>query len=67
MDTRISIADDTAFMRKTLADIFAGKGCSVIGKARNSKEAIRLYTELKPDIVIINVVMSGANSIETTR
>ncbi|MFA4915663.1 MAG: response regulator [Syntrophales bacterium] len=67
MGVRILIVDDAAFMRMMLTDIFVENGYEIIGKAKNSKEAIRLYTELKPDLVTMDVVMSGVDGIETTK
>ena len=61
------IVDDAAFMRMMLTDILVENGYEVVGEAKSGKEAIRLYTELKPGMVTMDVLMPGVNGIETTR
>lgn len=67
MKTGILIVDDAAFMRMMLTDILVENGYGVIGEAENGREAIRLYTELRPDLVTMDVVMHGVDGIKTTR
>lgn len=54
---RVLIADDSRFMRKILADILIKEGHQVAGEAANGKEAIELYSKLKPDIVTLDIIM----------
>ena len=67
MRTGILIVDDAAFMRMMLTDILVENGYEVVGEAKSGKEAIRLYAELRPDLVTMDVLMPGVNGIETTR
>ena len=67
MDARILIVDDAAFMRMMLTDIFEEKGYKIAGEAENGEEAIRLYTELKPDLVTMDIVMPGAGGIASLK
>lgn len=65
---RIVIADDSAFMRKLLSDLFAKEpDFEVLGTARNGKEAIEKIKLLKPDLVTMDVnmpVMDGLSALE---
>jgi two-component system chemotaxis response regulator CheY len=67
MGPRILIVDDAVFMRMMLTDFFVENGYEVVGKADNAKEANRLYTELMPDLVTMDIVMPGGDGIETVR
>jgi two-component system, NarL family, response regulator NreC len=39
----------------------------IVGDAENGNEAINLAAELKPDIIIIGMILKGINGIEATR
>lgn len=60
----VLVVDDTEFMVKLLEDIFTGDGYRVV-TARHAEEATRQYLEALPDIVTLDLVMPGADGIET--
>jgi NarL family two-component system response regulator LiaR len=43
------------------------KGVTVIGEASDGEEAVQMVTDLKPDIVIMDIAMPKLNAIEATR
>lgn len=43
------------------------KDLEVIGEARNGREAISMATELRPDVILMDIAMSGLNGLEATR
>ncbi len=57
MAKRILITDDALFMRVTLKNILSHHGYDVVGEAVNGAEAVRLYNELKPDLVTMDITM----------
>lgn len=66
--TRILIADDHALLRMGLASLIGyQKDLEAVGEARNGVEAVRLAAELKPDLVIIDLMMPDMNGAEATR
>jgi two-component system chemotaxis response regulator CheY len=67
MGTRILIVDDAAFMRMMLSDILVEKGHKIVGEAKDGEEAIRLYKELRPDLVTMDIVMPEVGGIESIR
>ena len=65
MSTTIMVVDDSPFASKQIKDIVEYNGYEVIGYAKDGEEAIELYKELKPDIVILDIIMPGLNGLET--
>jgi two-component system chemotaxis response regulator CheY len=60
---RVLITDDAMFMRVTLKNILTQNGYEVAGEASNGKEAIRLYQDLKPDLVTMDITMPEMDGI----
>jgi two-component system chemotaxis response regulator CheB len=62
---RVLVVDDSAFMRKILTDILkASSDIEVIGRARNGQEAIEKVTELRPDVVTMDIEMPGLDGLQ---
>lgn len=67
MKITVLIADDHTIVRDGLRYLLEAQGdIKVIGEASNGHEAIKKVKELKPDIVIMDIVMSELNGIEAT-
>ena len=64
---RVLIADDSAFMRKVLSDMFNRQAdFQVAGTAINGKDTIDKVKKLKPDLLTLDVtmpVMDGLNAL----
>lgn len=67
MSYRFLIVDDTQFMRKMAADCLKQNGYEVVGEATNGREAIKLYEELIPDIVLMDLTMPEMNGIDAIK
>jgi two-component system chemotaxis response regulator CheY len=67
MPIRVLIVDDAAFMRKMIRDIFSSDEFEVVGEAGNGLEAVRLFKELNPDLVTMDIVMPLVSGIEATK
>src|SRR6266511_2949031 len=68
MTIRILLADDHAAIRMGLAMILNGAdGIEVVAEASDGASAVRLATELRPDVAIMDVRMPGTDGIEATR
>jgi len=67
---RILIVDDAKFMRITLTTILTKANHVVVGEGENGKEAVRLFRELDPDIVTMDITMpemSGLDAVKEIR
>lgn len=61
---RVLVVDDSAFMRKIITDILSeSSDIEVIGKAKNGQEAIEKVTELRPDVVTMDIEMPGLDGL----
>jgi NarL family two-component system response regulator LiaR len=68
MKTRILIADDHAMLREGMRNLLEKeKDFDLVGEAADGEEAVRLAAKLKPDIVIMDIVMPKLNGIEATK
>lgn len=56
----VLIADDSEFMRMILKDLLEKHNYKVTGSAINGMEAVKMYEELKPAIVIMDIHMADA-------
>lgn len=65
--TTIMVVDDSPFASKQIKDIVEENGYEVIGYAKNGREGIRMYEELKPDLVILDIIMPGIDGLETAQ
>lgn len=61
---KILIADDAAFMRMMLKEILTKSGFEVVGEATNGNEAFVKFSELKPDLVTMDITMPECDGIE---
>ena len=67
MPTRILITDDAPFMRVTLRRILAESGYDIVGEAETGAEAISMYSQLKPDLVTMDITMPEMDGITALR
>jgi two-component system response regulator NreC len=68
MTLTILLADDHIVVRQGLRVLLEGQpDFSVVGEASDGNEAIRLVDQLKPQIVILDLVMPGLNGLEVAR
>ncbi|MEH7500912.1 response regulator transcription factor [Neobacillus drentensis] len=68
MSIRVLIADDHHVVRRGLVFFLqTQKGLEIIGEAANGKEAVELAKLLKPDIILMDLVMPEMDGIQATK
>ena len=62
--TRVLVVDDSSFMRTSLTHLLeSDEAIHVIGTAADGAEALRKVKELRPDVVLLDLEMSGMNGL----
>src|SRR5215813_11600653 len=64
---KVLVVDDSSFMRKVLENIFnADEQLTVIGQAKDGREAIALAESLKPDVITMDLNMPHMDGLQST-
>ena len=61
---RVLIAEDEALIRLDLSEMLAEEGFEVVGQAVDGEQAVTMATELRPDLVIMDVKMPKKDGID---
>ncbi len=64
---RVLICDDSMFARHTTRRILTDAGHDVVGEAENGEDAITRFRELRPDLLVVDLVMPRLNGTEAIR
>lgn len=67
MTHTVLLCDDALFMRTMLRGIVSQAGYEVIGEAENGRVAVELYASLRPEIVIMDMVMPELSGVDAVR
>lgn len=60
---KIVLADDHAIVRMGFRLLLEGAGASVVAEAASGEEALRLYAEFAPDVLVMDVSMPGIGGL----
>jgi DNA-binding NarL/FixJ family response regulator len=66
-EVRVLVVDDHDLFRTGLKTLLEERGVNVVGEAANGQTAIRLASELAPDVIVMDLNMPGLTGVETTR
>ena len=68
MDTKVLLADDHAILREGIRMVLdAQPGITVIGEAKDGRQALEMVEQLQPDVVVMDIAMPNLNGAEATR
>jgi len=68
MQKKILLVDDHAIMREGLRNLIETKtDMQVVAEADNGRKAIQLVRKLKPDLIIMDIIMPDMNGIDAAR
>jgi two-component system chemotaxis response regulator CheY len=58
------IVEDNTLTRYTINSLLTALGHEVVGEAGDFDEAVRCFTELKPDVVFLDLILPGKSGVE---
>ncbi len=65
---RVMVVDDHPVMRSGLRQVLEASGrFEVVGLAGDGEEAVRTVEELKPEVIVMDVIMPGKDGIDACR
>lgn len=62
---KILIVDDNDLTRSLVRDLVSAMGHEVLGEAETGDQALKLYPVLKPELVMMDMIMPGKTGLET--
>lgn len=66
--TQIVLADDHKIVRQGLRTILeAEHDFSILGEASDGLETVKMVEDLKPDVLVVDIMMPNLNGLEVTR
>jgi len=65
--TTVLICDDALFMRTMLRGILAAGDYEIVGEAENGRSAVEMYVRLRPDLVLMDMVMPLLGGLDALR
>jgi DNA-binding NarL/FixJ family response regulator len=68
MTVRVLVVDDHAMVRKGLVQLLTVvEGLEVVGEAAEGRSAVQAASELRPDVVLMDLQMPGLDGVGATR
>jgi DNA-binding NarL/FixJ family response regulator len=67
MTIRLMLADDHRMLREGLSRSMREEGFDVVAEARNGAEAVQLATQVKPEVILMDVTMPELDGVEACR
>jgi CheY-like chemotaxis protein len=67
MNLRCLIVDDSARFLQAARALLEREGISVVGVASSGAEALRQASELRPDVLLLDIDLAGESGLEVAR
>jgi response regulator NasT len=65
--TRVVVADDSGLMRRVLTHALSDAGFEVVGQAADGADAVALFRQLEPDVVLMDLRMPVLSGLDAAR
>ena len=67
MSKRIMVVDDSRIAQLQLQKILSGTDYEVIACCQSGEDALAMYDQVNPDLVTMDILMTGMDGLETAR
>jgi len=67
MSIKVLVVDDHEIVRKGLVSVLKESSSRVCGEAATAEEAVRLARKLKPDVILLDVLLDGGDSLDSLK
>ena len=67
MGIDVLIVDDLTFIKMVLKDLVEKAGFRVVGEASDGEEALKMYDEKRPDVVLLDITMPKMDGLTALR
>ncbi len=67
MSNTVLVCDDAMFMRTFISKALTEADYEIVGEAENGHQAVEQYKQLKPDVVIMDLVMPDMDGMAAVR
>ena len=61
---RVLLVDDNALTRYTIKSLLDKLGHEVVAEAEDGPSAVKYFSELKPDVVFLDLILPGRSGVE---
>ena len=62
--TKVLIAEDNFLVGEMIQGVAEDAGCTVVGRAMDGRQAVEMTTELRPDVILMDIKMPDLDGIE---
>jgi NarL family two-component system response regulator LiaR len=66
-EVRVVVVDDQPIVRTAVRTMLSEVGIEVVGEAEDGEAAVRMVSELAPEVVVMDLGLPGISGIEATR
>lgn len=67
MKKRVLIVDDSVVMQEEIKYILKDTDYQIAGYAKNAEQAMKMYEELLPDVVTMDIIMPGMDGMDASK
>lgn len=64
MGKKVVIIDDVSYMKEMIKNILSKDGYEIAGEVENAKDAMEMNSNLKPDLLIMDIADKQISSID---